>query len=292
MSDFSGDGTANHSSPGTSPYNSDLAYGGSSSDDSLDSSTYAGLTGQTSFAADTQGQMMRRLHLDIAGIRGDFQAVREMAGQTTVRFGPAPGGGVGATTFGDNGPEIMLDPNHAEVREGGSMRLLGTATFEFMNAAQSGRRAALDYSTGSSRFAERAAELGMTPAQHYGRENERIEFDNALAHRLMVHDAGRAGTHMDIFQHTVPRLRQSDVGTQRYEQAFQAYYAQQYQSGHTQSYEGHYPQAQYDAQAQRRVNAARSTNPGGASGKNNKHHKGGGHGHGHGHSSKVGRSRR
>jgi len=280
--------TSNYSSP----YDSDLAYGGSSSDDSLDDAPYEGLTDQTYFAADTLGQTMQRLHHDIIGIEGDFQQIREMAGLTTVRFGPAAGGGAGVTHFGENGQEIVLDPNHPEVLEGGSMRLLGTATFEFINAAAAQLRADLDYRTGGSSFHQEAAARQMSPAQYYGMELERIEFNNALAHRTMVHELGRAGTHMDIFQDTVPRLRQSDRGGERYEQEFRTYYERQYTSGHTQSYEGHYPQALYEAQAARRARAA-SASHGKSSGKTHKHDKGGGgHGHGHKSSRTSGKSRK
>ncbi|RIV39946.1 hypothetical protein [Micromonospora radicis] len=77
--------------------------------------------------------------------------------------------------------------------------------FEIMNAAQAGRRAELDNSVGRGDFAEAAARRGREPAEHYGLEVERIEFDNAIAHRRLVADlpGRRTGTHVDLFRNTV-----------------------------------------------------------------------------------------
>ncbi|WP_432834780.1 hypothetical protein [Dactylosporangium sp. CA-092794] len=243
-SDSRVDGSWSHnSSSGTSPYNSDLAYGGSSSDSSLDETAWHGVTGQMRFQTAFDGRTMERLQRDLAALPADFQAIRRMAGDVIVTFGLAEDGGAGVFREGGAGRpgEIVLNPNHSSVRGEGSSRLLGTAMFEILNAASAPRLAELDASARRGDVARAAARAGVSPAQYYGREVENIEFDNAITHRRLVADMDRTGTHMDLLDGTVPLLDTSAArGSRRYQAAFQQYYNFQVESGHTFSYENRY----------------------------------------------------
>ncbi|TCB95658.1 hypothetical protein E0H26_19585 [Micromonospora zingiberis] len=272
---MSGNGE-NGTSSGSSPYNSDLAFGGSSSDSSLDDSAWHGRTGRMNFRAEYRGRTMERLARDLARLPDDFQRLRERAGRVNVVFGQAHGGGVGSWSEGSRGRStIILDPGHADVRDEGASRLLGTAIFEIMNAVQAERRAELDSSTRRSRFAESAARRGLAPAEHYGREVERIEFDNAIAHRRLIADlpGDRTGTHIDLFRNTVPLLdADQGPGTPAYRAAFNEYYQGQRESGHTQDYENYYhvigppqPPITLDSLPEHMVARTPTWNPGAAS---------------------------
>ncbi|BCJ62127.1 hypothetical protein [Micromonospora endophytica] len=238
-------GSEGNSPTSSSSYNSNLAFGGSSSDSSADDTAYHGRTGEMDFVATSNGRTMERLTHALAALPADFQTIRRMAGRVDVVFGQADGGGVGVWREGAPGQRstIVLNPEHADVQREGSSRLLGTAIFEVMNAAQAERRANLDRDAGRGRIARRAAREGMTPEAYYGREVERIEFDNAVTHRRLVNElpGQRTGTHVDLFRNTVPLLRNNQgPGTQAYNDAFANYYQLQRQSGHTQDYENRY----------------------------------------------------
>ena len=185
---------------------------------------YEAALGDMRFSSTRNAGDMRRVSQFIADLPGYFKSTRDAAGPITVRFGRAPGGGVGCWDPGSR--SVILDPNHRHVQAGGTPRLLGAAAFEIINAASERTRRGIEDDARSGALERDAAGSRFTPAQLYGRQMERLEFRNAQFHRQMMADAGLGGTRADLFG-----------GESR---DFESYYARQVASGHTRSYEDHY----------------------------------------------------
>ncbi|MER6691427.1 hypothetical protein ABT329_20375, partial [Streptomyces minutiscleroticus] len=206
------------SSASSSDYDSDLAYGPSHRSSSR---AFTGTVGGVLFTTDRDGPLMRELAQFLSAVAGPLLASLD---SITVTFGRAQGSGVGHWASGSR--TVVLNPNHAAVRRAGDSRLFGAALFELLNGSADARRVAWDGYAYDGSIEHWAAQEGISPAAYYGREMERIEFDNTITHRRLIADAGRSGTNADLFS--------GEAGD------FPSYYRRQVRSGHTHSYEFRY----------------------------------------------------
>ncbi|MEU7319111.1 hypothetical protein ABZ682_00915 [Streptomyces griseoviridis] len=176
----------------------DLPYGSPSSDPS--NAVYRSQVGGVCFEATEHTDRMSRIadRVAEAGVRvPDFHEALMEAGELTVRFRSARERAVAHWNAVTR--ELVIDPLHGDVRDDKD-RLAGVALFGILDAASEGERAGWEQYTqpGYADYIDEWAEReGMTAAGYYGREMERIDFDNVQRHRRIMACLGRAGTGAD-----------------------------------------------------------------------------------------------